>query len=93
MSERVPVLVERSWLVKRTQRYLVMVEVEDGAHDKVEAAHYTASHAIEQHFTAFDEDVRNSQLVVETETDAEEPLTLEVVLPEEAKIIPMRRPT
>lgn len=90
MTERVPVLVERSWLVRRVQRYLVMVEVDPQAHDKVEAAHYTATHAIENHFTAFDEDVRNSQLVLETEQDAEEPLTLEVVLPDDAKVIPMR---
>lgn len=93
MTERVPVLVERSWLVRRIQRYRVLVEVDPNAHDKVEAAHYTARHAIDEHFTAFDEDVRNSELVSESEREMPEPLELEVVLPESAKIIPMRRPT
>jgi hypothetical protein len=92
MSERVPVLIERSYLVRETQRFRVMVEVPDDAPDKEEAAHYTAQHAIERHFTAFDEDVRNSEPVSGEKVVVDEPVTLEVVSAEDAKIIPMRRP-
>lgn len=83
MSDQVPVIIERSYVVRRTERYRMTVEA--SGYDMAKAS---TEHAIDKHFGALEEDVvAKGELLDVTEEHVDEPVTLAVVDPDDARVI------